>query len=211
MMYSLLESAAKSATSLLHGKPENWYGIATQFVLEKGWGWWEAPFSPYDVGNLMSVMGQGHPLAFSTLEDGITAYVDFLTVDDVAGYYTKVINAIRTGTVEDFLVALSESKYCDPPYSLDTLNNVRDLVKVRFPIPQVNLHWQIISGWFSSRTQCVQAVVNIKKETGYHAWVSPFNGHWTVTVGWFGDKIQAQNAVKIIEERVKYNSWVVLS
>lgn len=167
--YVLLEASAKLACSLLRGKPDNWTAIAAQFALEKGWAWWADPQPPYDVGNVMTTQGAGHPVGFPTLEAGVQGYADFLTIFDRTGLYTKVVWAVRRGTPLACLSALSLSPYCAPPYTLDTLLAVWDLVLQRFPDPAKPKPWIVEVGYFDSQAQAQEGQARILELAGYHA------------------------------------------
>ena len=185
-----LESAAKKATQLLGGRENNWVGVAAQFVQEKGWTWWTQPAEPFNVGNnkvfkevTVEVMENDQIVKkteeqlvfgeFASLDEGIEGYVHALTVDP-AGYYTKVVQAIRQGNALDFLKALSESKYCAPPYPLAELENIYrqivDALPKPEPAPPKRTHFLAVVGWFDNANQAEQAVQIIKREHGWNAW-----------------------------------------
>lgn len=178
-VYSILQTSAVKATQLLGGKPENWHGVAAQLVQEKGWYWWLNPQPPFNIGNDFDIHGK--LLTFASLDAGIAGYVHQLTVDP-AGYYTRVIDAIRNGSAEDFLTTLSQSKYCYPAYPVAELMGVYGLVKLRFPIapapapaptplPAVAPKWNVLVGTFDNESQAQEGAEKVTELTGYHATV----------------------------------------
>lgn len=137
-MLELLKQSAERANQELGGKPGNWIAIATQFVQEKGYHFWESPGFPFNVGNIKGFQGKELVfLDFETLQAGVDGYVHFLT-HDPAGYYEHVVQAIQEGTPEEVLQALSESKFCDPPYPLYELNSILDHLEMVFGLQEHN-------------------------------------------------------------------------
>lgn len=122
MSIKTLVAWAEQAGKDLEAKEGNWVAIAVQWAQEKGWDWWENPQSPYNVGNLYD--GNGSYRTFSDLNSGVIAYINFLTKDDIKGYYREILNNLRTGSVDSTLQAMSKSPYCDPPYPMAELSGV---------------------------------------------------------------------------------------
>lgn len=127
-----LEQAAKDAITLLKGNPENWIAIATQFLQEKGRDFWTTPVAPFNVGNIRDTIGNF--LKFDSLEAGIHGYASFLTIDDKAGYYSHVVDAIQTGTPDGVLVALANSPYCAPKYPIAELRDVMQGLEAEYKV-----------------------------------------------------------------------------
>lgn len=122
MSIANLKQWATYAVHKIGGKSENWVAIAAQWVQEKGWQWWDNPQPPYNVGNIKDIHGNFRQ--FPSLQSGVDGYCDFLTVDDKQGYYRQVVNALKTGSINQVLQALAESPYCYPHYNVSDLENI---------------------------------------------------------------------------------------
>lgn len=131
-MVTMLKYWAIFATQQLKVPQSGWLAIATQWVQEKGWQWWNTPADQigYNVGNVTNG-GAPHFIVYPTMESGVMGYVYALTeTKDANGnlVYQNVLVALHSGVPSTILTALSQSPWCDPAYDLPTLMSVMDEV-----------------------------------------------------------------------------------
>lgn len=106
---------------------DTWTAFATQFIMEKGWSWWENPQPNFNVGNVTNGGTQNGFQDFQNVNQGVAGYVSTIltaTWPNGSKIYENVIEAIRFGHPKLILMALSHSPYCYPPYSYSTLMEI---------------------------------------------------------------------------------------
>lgn len=137
MSLEVLKGWAEAACKDLGGKPENWIAIATQWTQEKGFYWWEkGGESPYNVGNTRELDGKFQ--TFKDLNEGVWGYIHFLE-NDPAEYYVGVLHALRKGTPDEVIKALSQCPYCSPPYPFGELESLLDHMEITFGLQTVTV------------------------------------------------------------------------
>ena len=99
--------------------------IATQFIQEKGWGYWDdyPNVSEFNFGNVGQIDGQQLPQIASE-SAGIAVYAFVLLVGNPAPY-SGYIAGLRTEDAQKALDSLASSPWANPPYG-QTLINLYD-------------------------------------------------------------------------------------
>ena len=156
------------ATTQLKVPQSGWEAIATQWLLEKGWQWWNTPAEQtgYNVGNVTNG-GVPHFVVYPSMEAGVMGYVYTLTeTKDTQGnlLYQNVLDAFHSGVPSTILTALSHSPWCDPAYNLTTLTSVMDeVIKNYQGVPIVD-HSTEITAIEKQIAELETQLANAKKE-----------------------------------------------
>ncbi len=131
MDISILRQWAQFAVYKLGGRKDNWMPIAAQWIQKKGWQWWGNPQQPFNVGNFTNEDEELKLVDHATLEDGVMNYVHMILDSRWSNgilIYEKFLDAVRNGTSDDVLRALSNSPACAPRYPLVEFQRILGLL-----------------------------------------------------------------------------------
>lgn len=124
--------AANDVLYMVEGKFENRFAVAAQFILEKGWEWWNNPHGDFNPGNVTNGRVEDGFPSFPDLVEGLKGYANVLEKTSFDGgdtlVYQNVLDAMRNGSNDDVLNALCDSPYCAPPYSYGNLFNIMEKI-----------------------------------------------------------------------------------